>query len=166
MKQQRRRWDQAVQYMRRMPMVLIPIPPRSERNAPVLATVGRYMGTVPVLSKTRPPAIRFMESSRALDPRPDPVPSAPILLVFHVEECRQPPHPPRPRRLRRVARSISPGDGAQGPGERTHPFVSYDRISQTLWVSGGHGLEPTTEIVYWALVQGEWYRKETLKAPE
>lgn len=36
----------------------------------VLATVMHYLKTVPVLSKTRPPGLRFMESNQNLDPNP------------------------------------------------------------------------------------------------
>lgn len=39
-------------------------------SADVLATVSHYLGTVPILSKTRPPGIRFMESNQKLDPNP------------------------------------------------------------------------------------------------
>ncbi|MGE3803557.1 MAG: hypothetical protein AB7K24_02670 [Gemmataceae bacterium] len=39
-------------------------------SAEVLATVANYLQTVPVLSKTRPPGIRFMESNQNLDPEP------------------------------------------------------------------------------------------------
>ncbi|MCX5660891.1 MAG: hypothetical protein NTW19_14395 [Planctomycetota bacterium] len=40
-------------------------------SAPLLATVSQYLGTVPVLSKTLPPGLRFMESNAALDPGAD-----------------------------------------------------------------------------------------------
>lgn len=36
----------------------------------VLATTIHYLKTIPVLSKTRPPGIRFMESNQNLDPNP------------------------------------------------------------------------------------------------
>jgi hypothetical protein len=36
----------------------------------VLATAIHYLKTIPVLSKTRPPGIRFMESNQNLDPNP------------------------------------------------------------------------------------------------
>lgn len=36
----------------------------------VLATVIHYLKTIPVLSKTRPPGVRFMESNQNLDPDP------------------------------------------------------------------------------------------------
>lgn len=39
-------------------------------SADVLATVAYYLQTIPVLSKTRPPGIRFMESNQNLDPQP------------------------------------------------------------------------------------------------
>jgi len=55
------------------------------------------------------------------------------------------------------------GDGADGPGERWRPFVSYDTVSKTLWVSGGYGAGYVPEIVFWGLRDGEWLRKETLK---
>jgi hypothetical protein len=37
-------------------------------SSEVLDVAARHLGTVPVLSKTRPPGIRFMESNAALDP--------------------------------------------------------------------------------------------------
>jgi hypothetical protein len=37
-------------------------------SSEVLDLAARHLGTVPVLSKTRPPGIRFMESNAALDP--------------------------------------------------------------------------------------------------
>jgi hypothetical protein len=40
-------------------------------SSEVLATTMDYLKTVPVLSKTRPPGIRFMESNRTLDPDAD-----------------------------------------------------------------------------------------------
>ena len=37
-------------------------------SSELLATVIDYLGTIPVLSKTRPPGVRFMESNAKLDP--------------------------------------------------------------------------------------------------
>ena len=37
-------------------------------SSEVLDVAARHLGTVPVLSKTRPPGVRFMESNAALDP--------------------------------------------------------------------------------------------------
>jgi hypothetical protein len=37
-------------------------------SSEVLDVAARHLGTVPVLSKTRPPGVRFMESNSALDP--------------------------------------------------------------------------------------------------
>jgi len=37
-------------------------------SAEVLDAAARHLGTVPVLSRTRPPGVRFMESNAALDP--------------------------------------------------------------------------------------------------
>lgn len=39
-------------------------------SSEILATVTRYLQTIPVLSKTRPPGVRFMESNQNLDPDP------------------------------------------------------------------------------------------------
>ena len=39
-------------------------------SSEILATVTHYLKTIPVLSKTRPPGIRFMESNQNLDPNP------------------------------------------------------------------------------------------------
>jgi hypothetical protein len=39
-------------------------------SSEILATVTRYLKTIPVLSKTRPPGVRFMESNQNLDPDP------------------------------------------------------------------------------------------------
>lgn len=39
-------------------------------SADVLATASYYLETIPVLSKTRPPGLRFMESNQNLDPDP------------------------------------------------------------------------------------------------
>lgn len=39
-------------------------------SADLLATVIHYLGKIPVLSKTRPPGVRFMESNQNLDPDP------------------------------------------------------------------------------------------------
>jgi hypothetical protein len=39
-------------------------------SSEILATVTHYLKTIPVLSKTRPPGVRFMESNQNLDPRP------------------------------------------------------------------------------------------------
>jgi len=36
----------------------------------VLATVAQYLQTIPVMSKTKPPGIRYMESNQNLDPNP------------------------------------------------------------------------------------------------
>lgn len=41
-------------------------------SSEVLETVGRYMGTVPVLSKTMPPGVRFVESNAAFEDEPNP----------------------------------------------------------------------------------------------
>ncbi|HSI09127.1 MAG TPA: hypothetical protein VK985_11130 [Rariglobus sp.] len=40
-------------------------------SSEVLALAARHLGTVPVLSKTRPPGVRFMESNASLDPGVD-----------------------------------------------------------------------------------------------
>src|SRR6185312_5686695 len=37
-------------------------------SSELLAVVGQHLRTVPVLSKTMPPGVRFMESNAALDP--------------------------------------------------------------------------------------------------
>lgn len=37
-------------------------------SSEILAVAARHLGTVPVLSKTMPPGVRFMESNAALDP--------------------------------------------------------------------------------------------------
>jgi hypothetical protein len=39
-------------------------------SSEILATVTQYLRTIPVLSKTRPPGIRFMESNQNLDTNP------------------------------------------------------------------------------------------------
>ncbi len=39
-------------------------------SSEILATVTHYLKTIPVLSKTRPPGVRFMESNQNLDPNP------------------------------------------------------------------------------------------------
>jgi hypothetical protein len=39
-------------------------------SSEILATVTHYLQTIPVLSKTRPPGVRFMESNQNLDPDP------------------------------------------------------------------------------------------------
>lgn len=39
-------------------------------SSEILATVTHYLKTIPVLSKTRPPGVRFMESNQNLDPDP------------------------------------------------------------------------------------------------
>ena len=39
-------------------------------SSEILATVTNYLKTIPVLSKTRPPGVRFMESNQNLDPNP------------------------------------------------------------------------------------------------
>ena len=39
-------------------------------SSEILETVARYLKTIPVLSKTRPPGVRFMESNQNLDPNP------------------------------------------------------------------------------------------------
>jgi hypothetical protein len=39
-------------------------------SSEILETVARYLKTIPVLSKTRPPGVRFMESNQNLDPDP------------------------------------------------------------------------------------------------
>ncbi|MBI1374617.1 MAG: hypothetical protein GC159_18010 [Phycisphaera sp.] len=41
-------------------------------SSEILETIGRYMGTIPVLSKTMPPGIRFVESYAAYEDEPDP----------------------------------------------------------------------------------------------
>ncbi len=39
-------------------------------SSEVIATVAHHMGTIPVLSRTRPPGVRFMESNEAYNPNP------------------------------------------------------------------------------------------------
>lgn len=41
-------------------------------SSPIIETVGRYMGTIPVLSKTMPPGVRFVECNAAFEDEPDP----------------------------------------------------------------------------------------------
>ncbi|MFA9479459.1 hypothetical protein ACERK3_14315 [Phycisphaerales bacterium AB-hyl4] len=41
-------------------------------SSPVLETIGRYMQIVPVLSKTMPPGVRFVESNAAFEDEPNP----------------------------------------------------------------------------------------------
>jgi hypothetical protein len=58
------------------------------------------------------------------------------------------------------------GEGSVGPGMRERPFVSFDRLSRTLWVVGGEVDAPQPGLVVSGLRDGEWYRKETLREPE
>ncbi|MFC1482533.1 LVIVD repeat-containing protein, partial [Myxococcota bacterium] len=56
------------------------------------------------------------------------------------------------------------GDGAVGPGARSLPFVTYDRVSSRLWVSGGEIAAPEPGVVvYWGLKDGEWIKHTTLQ---
>ncbi len=52
-------------------------------SSEVIATVAHYMGCIPLLSQTRPPGVRFMESNEAYNPNPGgpPVNSQ----MFHID---------------------------------------------------------------------------------
>jgi hypothetical protein len=54
------------------------------------------------------------------------------------------------------------GDGTTGPGARVEPFVTYDRVSGRLWISGG-GEDDPGALVYWGLKDGEWIKHATLE---
>lgn len=52
-------------------------------SSEVLATVAHYMGTIPVLSRTQPPGVRFMESNEAYNPNPNGPPQ--LSQNFHID---------------------------------------------------------------------------------
>ncbi len=117
-------------------------------SSEILATVMDYMKTVPVLSKTRPPGIRFMESNVKLDP--DGMGPA----------ARQPALPPRsPRQPARLRAGGHRGYHAgNGPLAFSPPPPSRSAWRRR-WAPGKKGVpiaSPTSRSMAWSIRRKPW----------